>query len=551
MAGGTGGLTNYQVAAGNTSYNSIGACLLQDQGTEANAQYTFQRAGTLSGLSIRIPTNSLSGTLTLTSRLNTAAGGQTVSVTTGQTGWFTDSSNSDTIAAGDEVGTKTSVAAGSGTADITVISSNFAATTGHATVHIGHQRDNGYGTDSATTYHPVMCDDQDIGTEANVQLKARAAGTIKDLEYYVSVNPRTTTCTVRSRVNGANGNQTVSITSTATGWFHDSSNSDTIADGDLYNLSLSTSTGGGTIQWEASGVTFVSSATNNDLHTNGNTGGIDTSGTTYYIPLGGVTYLSTTEANVQLDHNFAGTASKLRVYIDANTMVGATSFRFRKNAGNGNQVASITALTTGIFEDASNTDSFAATDDCCYSLAGGTAGSITWKWGQMTEAGPTITVLALSESLVNSIIEIFSRLWTAPRSQSESVSLQSEGTTRTWSLSRGLPIDVLTITESINSFKGRVIEIMETLGITETFSRTVSWTRTFSENSGIIEAVTRVFVRTISLVESIVITETISIVRNLSIVISNFVSIIEHVRFPLNWLKRTKPTTTWTPRTKP
>lgn len=183
-----------------------------------------------------------------------------------------------------------------------------------------------------------------------------------------------------------------------------------------------------------------------------------------------------------------------------------------------------------------------------------TGASARW-WSASAAYAPTTnvdTVLNLSENLSNAIIERLSRIWNAPRSQSEVILLQSEGVTRAWALSRGLPTDFLTITESVNGLKSRIIEIMETLGIVERFSRSVQYVRVLSEAPmTIIEAVIRAFIRTVSLLESVIITEYIAISKILSVIITNFVSIIEHVRFPLNWLKRTKPTTTWTPRTKP
>lgn len=135
---------------------------------------------------------------------------------------------------------------------------------------------------------------------------------------------------------------------------------------------------------------------------------------------------------------------------------------------------------------------------------------------------------------------------------SELLTLQRESTSRTWNAPRS-PFDIITITETIQGIKGRIIEILETLGINESLGRTWSATRSFSESVGITERFSGVTTYIRGLIETQTIIEylvaSIQIIRTL--VLSEIVTIIEYVRFPLNWLKRTKPTTTWTPRTKP
>ena len=191
--------------------------------------------------------------------------------------------------------------------------------------------------------------------------------------------------------------------------------------------------------------------------------------------------------------------------------------------------------------------------------AGAKTVSMTWPSGSGCAASasyapsvPPVTTLNLSENLSTSIIERFSRLWTAPRNRSENVLLQAETTSRTWTAPRS-PSDVITITETFSGIKGRIIEILETLGINESFSRSWSTARSFSESLGVTETFTRVATYVRGLTETQTITEYITaavqIIRTL--VLSEVVSIIEYVRTPLNWLKRTPPSTTWTKRTKP
>jgi hypothetical protein len=167
----------------------------------------------------------------------------------------------------------------------------------------------------------------------------------------------------------------------------------------------------------------------------------------------------------------------------------------------------------------------------------------------VTYTAATTYTLSLGET--PGIIELFSRLWTAVRSRSESIVLQAESTSRTWAVTRGLPTDVVTITEAITGFKGRILDILESLGIVDSISRTWSATRSPSDTVSISEAVSKSagFVR--SVLDNVGITDTvtkgIALIRSMT----DYVGITEYVSFPLNWLKRTRPTTTWTPRTKP
>src|SRR5579872_752514 len=98
-----------------------------------------------------------------------------------------------------------------------------------------------------------------------------------------------------------------------------------------------------------------------------------TSGSTsYYIPLGNVCNNNvTTESQVQSTERASATYSNLYALIQANLRSTASTIRFRKNTANGNQSASITASTTGIFQDATNTDNVVATDLTCAVLVTG------------------------------------------------------------------------------------------------------------------------------------------------------------------------------------
>lgn len=89
-----------------------------------------------------------------------------------------------------------------------------------------------------------------------------------------------------------------------------------------------------------------------------------TDGTTRFIPIGGhLSTLSATEADVENPVRTAGTASKLFVRVTQNGVNQNSTLTLRQNRADTSLVATITASTTGEFEDTTNSVSLAATDE--------------------------------------------------------------------------------------------------------------------------------------------------------------------------------------------
>lgn len=158
-----------------------------------------------------------------------------------------------------------------------------------------------------------------------------------------------------------------------------------------------------------------------------------------------------------------------------------------------------------------------------------------------------VTTLNLSET--PSITERFSRTWTAPRSLSDRPGV-TETFTRSWSITRGLA-ERITITES--TLTGRIITavLSEFVAISESLGRIVAWSRSATETISITERFTRAATYARGLAESIAVTDLLTRAVNYGRILIENISILEYLRTPLNWLKRTKPTTSWTPRTPP
>ena len=212
-------------------------------------------------------------------------------------------------------------------------------------------------------------------TEVAHQAVARDSYTLAKLYVRVTANATTASSTIRSRKNTANGAQSVSIGAGATGVFQDSVNSDSLVAGDLFNTQVVVGAGG-TLTLTIIAYTLATASNTTPIiiagkiatHTLG-------TGITTYTAIGGQHWYNTTEARSQYIFRVAATLSNFRIYMRANTVNGASTFRTRKNAADGAQSFSVGASTTGAFEDTVNSDSIASGDAVAYqAVTGGSGG---------------------------------------------------------------------------------------------------------------------------------------------------------------------------------
>lgn len=346
---------------------------------EANSRHRFSQAGTLTKLWVFISANTIDvGTTTLKSRINGANGSNSISIGFGATGEFEDASNSDTVAAGDLVDVQLISSGTTGTITPRCIAAVYTPSGTHNYKMLSDELGGVSLGASTTNYWCPFGKNANNTTEANAQFKTRTAGTLRNAYVRVSANSRSDTTTLRSRINGSDGNIVISVTAAATGDFTDLSNTDTIVDGDLICWSAVTPGGTGTITFRAFALE-LDAASNVFESANQRAAGtaFATVTTRYLSIINGAITSETTEANQQQNSALQFTASKLRIYLSANTWTLAATLRTRINGGNGAQSVSITASTTGWFEDASNADSIVAGDLINASLLTAGSGSMT------------------------------------------------------------------------------------------------------------------------------------------------------------------------------
>lgn len=342
--------------ASTTAYSPLGNCDMPQATTEAPTQTTARTAGIYSNLKTVISSNDRQAS-TFRIRVNGANGNSAVTITGSATGEFEDAVNTDTVAAGDEIGSSITTGA-TGTTFVrqsqTVL---FTAASGSGQRCMATNAATNMATASTAFYEAVGGTLLlTTTTEAEKQFTMKSGGTWRNMSVTIAGNARTTDTLIRSRVNGANGNMLVTITSTdANKIMEDTSNSDTVAADDEINYSLTTGTGTEILTMSVIGTDFLPSGNNFNSTSGRNTQTVAT-GLTRYLNLGGSTEFRTTESNTQLSMTIPYTLSMLEVNVIANGFVGDTTFRSRINTANGNQSLVFGSAATGIMIDTSNTD---------------------------------------------------------------------------------------------------------------------------------------------------------------------------------------------------
>lgn len=360
-----------------------------DTTTEAHRSIRVRTAGKFSKLQFNLNANSAVGTSSLTIRKNGVDTSMTVSIPASTTGDFADFVNTATVAAagggGDDVNYKIVTGGASGTlnhfsetvafenTEDTNIGTSFLAGGSNLTLNAASQTaylpPTGVGT-AATT------------TESFSQLAVRSTYTIKRLYAYVSSNARTTTTTIRTRKSAANGAQSISIGSSATGVFEDTTNTDSFVSGNL--LAIQYVTGSGTQSlvlrlWkvEADGATAEARGIMAAGRNAGQT--YNQSTTVYTHPGGAVTSVTNTAPSRVRTPAPLSTITALSFNISANNLGTASTFRIFKAAGGGDtsHTLSIAANTTGQLVSGAAATSTDATDDFLIKLVMGGSGTQT------------------------------------------------------------------------------------------------------------------------------------------------------------------------------
>ena len=524
----------------NSSYGAGG------RPTESHSQVLVKVAGVYSLLYIRVPTNNINtGTIIVSSRLNTADGAISISVTAGVTGDFSDLVNSDTVVVDDTYSFKAVIPGSSGTfvlnSSISFVCDSDKLEQSPFTV---------FTTSAASTTYFVSSVGVNSSntTESDCQIKIKNSVTVGNAQIRCYSNTRSAT-TVKSRKNTADGNILITITASTTGLYSDLSNTDSLVANDLYCFSPITGTGGGSVSFSMIQTEWSYSSAVHDVYSFTSTvGGIvrAASASQHFVVAMGATFSSfiTTETARRLYVPSPITLSKFSCNVTANTYSVSATSTVRKNAANVNGALTITNGVTGVFEDATNSDSFTTGDFLAYSITGGSSGSATFLWfgAQFTDMYGSISVsdsMAIAESKTMEMNSFISKSDSITISETVSITKVfnlsvSDSVTLTESKTVTLISDIsktesITITESKTATL--ISDISKTESITISESKTLELNSSISKSDSITitETVARTLVSLVNVSDSLTLSDNISILNFLNISQTDSITLTESV----------------------
>lgn len=214
-------------------------------------------------------------------------------------------------------------------------------------------------------------------TETNSEIISRGSGFYSRLWVNVTSNTLNGNTTITFRKNAADGNQTLTISSSTTGTFSDDVNVDITANADKVCTKRVTAGSSGLIGVRA--LSYVFTADSNTMTIlAANPGGSNTTSYTtqnatrvnqitgYWVNGTGTNSHSYHEVRV------AGTLKYMMINITSNARTTTTTFRPWKNGAAANINIAVTSGQTGQLEDTSNTDSVAVDDTIVFAIITGT-----------------------------------------------------------------------------------------------------------------------------------------------------------------------------------
>ena len=370
----------------NTAWQYLTTDLNENTILEERREIPIREAGTFANLYCFVVSNTASVTSVLTFRKSRANTSLTVSYTSDQTGIKEDNSNTASFASTDEATWQWVIPSevGTNTLSINALAVDFTPdTVSNCISFFCGGGTTGFSTASVTYYAPPSTCLAFVSSETEIKFRIRQSFTSTNFSAFSFSNLRTTNTTVGTRVNGNNGNQSVTYSSGQSGAKEDTSNTDSLSAGNDYNYYITTGTG-----TEQSGIlSLVTRVVNTSgyfqLINSLASGGSVAANTIVYTGINGEMLFNTTEANRSMYPRFTFTASELGSYVSANTGASlATNITVRDNGGSSAVTVQYLAGQTGLKNDSSNTTEITSgTDEInymvqCLDLTGGV--TITW-----------------------------------------------------------------------------------------------------------------------------------------------------------------------------
>jgi hypothetical protein len=205
-------------------------------------QLSMPKSTTLSGMRLGM-FNSTDVTCTVTFRKNTANGNQTVSVPSAGSGVYQDVTHSDSIAVSDLINISFQCT-GRSSGTVSLLSRQFKDADNSEILAMSEAFNSGLEVPINTTYYETVMGGIAVNSnEPTKQISALVSCTMKNLTVKVASAAGSNIdadWTVSTRKNGGDGNLTVTVPKTTTGYFSDAVNKDDLIYTDLYCLKVVT-----------------------------------------------------------------------------------------------------------------------------------------------------------------------------------------------------------------------------------------------------------------------------------------------------------------------
>lgn len=203
----------------------------------------------------------------------------------------------------------------------------------------------------------------------------QTAGTLSNLTINVSAKSGTITHSIRSRVNGAFGNQILTVSS-AVGITEDASNTDAIAAGNEFNIRVTRLASSGQLTYESMAFLFTPTSLLLTPGFIGSGAAVVLNGTAdLFYSLANLATGTATEDDTEQTFATSGTLQNAFAVAATNSRSDSTSLGTRINNNPGNAVLTWAAAATGEKTDVVNTDAIANGDEAC------------WMWNQNGGSG--------------------------------------------------------------------------------------------------------------------------------------------------------------------
>ncbi len=357
--------TQWRLSAENISANStvyLGAAAGSiESDTQASSDRPLRRAGTASNLRVKIENNGVTAASTFTLQDSQVDTNLVVAIAASTSGDLEDSSNTADLIASDEILFELTAGATGTSLDIAFCSMAIDWDTDVTTLlGINSAGSSSWGANE-TEYFPVFGGRNSIVTEGEREYRIGGANvTWQDMSLFTGNVTRSDNSTVVSRVNGADGNMSITITPTdVITTLEDSANNDVLSENDDFCWEVTTGGGTGILNLEKAYGNLVSADKEFFISSHGNPDRVSDN-LTRFSPLCGELGEEATESRTNTRAPFDYTSKNLIAHIKR--MTGSVLFAgvFRIDGADGNQVVNLTGVS--IVQDSANSDDVTAGD---------------------------------------------------------------------------------------------------------------------------------------------------------------------------------------------